>query len=457
MKNERVTPVYIGETMLKPSPEQVSGTYISMLNEVFYKINNFDAIEPFLMSIVSSSDQWFFIATSGGLTAGRVDADQALFPYYTVDKLTENSENTGKKCILRITRDDQASLWEPFSNRYQGLYHIERNIYKNIPGSIVVFEEINNDLGLRYRYAWRMSDIFGFAATTWLQNFNNSDYRIELLDGLQNVLPPNVTALAQIRLSTLLDAYKRNELDSDTGLGIFSLNSSLTDLAEPSKSLLATTVMQLGLNSEAYLLSSDQLDRFREGRETETETEILGKRGAYFVHTVFNLVPGEERNWHLVADVSQASSAIVHLENRLKFDKTGLIQDLERDFAFNNENLKKIVAGADGLQVSNLQLRSSNHFANVMFNVMRGGVFADQYLICTDDFMEFANVRNPRAFEEYAGFFSELPPELELSTLQTLCLQSGEIGLLRLSYNYLPLSFSRRHGDPSRPWNKFSI
>ena len=24
-------------------------------------------------------------------------------------------------------------------------------------------------------------------------------------------------------------------------------------------------------------------------------------------------------------------------------------------------------------------------------------------------------------------------------------------------YDYLPLTFSRRHGDPSRPWNKFSI
>ena len=187
------------------------------------------------------------------------------------------------------------------------------------------------------------------------------------------------------------------------------------------------------------------------------ETEILGKRGAYFVLTSFDLMPWEERTWHLVADVSQPSAAIVHINNRLKADKAGLIQDLEKDFAFNNQNLKKIVAGADGLQVSNLQLRSSNHFANVMFNVMRGGVFADQYLIRKDDFMEFTNVRNPRILEEHAGFFSELPPELELSNLQTLCQQSGEIDLLRMSYNYLPLSFSRRHGDPSRPWNKFSI
>jgi hypothetical protein len=29
--------------------------------------------------------------------------------------------------------------------------------------------------------------------------------------------------------------------------------------------------------------------------------------------------------------------------------------------------------------------------------------------------------------------------------------------LLRLCYEYLALTFSRRHGDPSRPWNKFSI
>ena len=28
---------------------------------------------------------------------------------------------------------------------------------------------------------------------------------------------------------------------------------------------------------------------------------------------------------------------------------------------------------------------------------------------------------------------------------------------LRLAYEYLPLKFSRRHGDPSRPWNRFSI
>ena len=35
--------------------------------------------------------------------------------------------------------------------------------------------------------------------------------------------------------------------------------------------------------------------------------------------------------------------------------------------------------------------------------------------------------------------------------------ESGSTDLERLCYEYLPLTFSRRHGDPSRPWNQFSI
>ena len=38
-----------------------------------------------------------------------------LFPYYTEDKLSENSENTGVKTILWVTRGGQTWLWEPFS------------------------------------------------------------------------------------------------------------------------------------------------------------------------------------------------------------------------------------------------------------------------------------------------------------------------------------------------------
>ena len=247
------TPIFIGDTIQQPSEGDVKGEFVTMLGETFYRIQNYDHLAPFFMSIVSSSNHWLFISSSGGLSAGRVSAEQSLFPYYTEDKLTENNENTGSKSILLVRRGERRSLWEPFSERYKGSYRIERNLYKNVLGTALVFEEINFSLGLSFRYAWRTSDVFGFVKTAWLKNLDDSACQVELLDGIQNILPANITSLTQNTFSPLLDAYKRSEVDPNTGLAIFALNSTLTDLAEPSESLLATTVMQLGLEQADYL------------------------------------------------------------------------------------------------------------------------------------------------------------------------------------------------------------
>ncbi len=457
MTNRKSHPIFIGDTPQNPSEQDVKGEYVSMLGDTFYKIKNYDGMTPFFMSIVSSSDHWLFISSTGGLSAGRGSAEQSLFPYYTEDKLTENSENTGNKSILLVTREERTSLWEPFSERYRGQYQIERNIYKNIPGTVLVFEEINHSLKLSYRYAWRTSDMFGFVKTTWLSNFGESMCKVELVDGIQNILPANVSSLIQNTFSPLLDAYKRSELNLETGLAIFALNSTLTDLAEPSESLLATVVMQIGLEQADYLLSSSQLDSFRVGMGVKTETEVRGKRGAYFVHTVLDLAPAEERAWHVVADVSKDAAAIVSLSENLKKNRSELSDVIEQDIALNNLNLEKIVASADGLQVSSDQLVTAHHFANVMFNVMRGGIFSDQYKIHTENFIEFISIHNRIVLDENAAAFSTLPSEMNILDLHAWADASGCADLIRLSYIYLPLSFSRRHGDPSRPWNRFTI
>jgi hypothetical protein len=133
-------------------------------------------MEPFFISLVSSSDHWLFISSTGGISAGRGSAEQAIFPYYTVDKITENNENTGNKALLLVTRcETRKSLWEPFSDQHRGSYNVERNLYKNATGTALVFEENNFDLGLVYRYAWRTSDKFGFVKTSWLINTGETD------------------------------------------------------------------------------------------------------------------------------------------------------------------------------------------------------------------------------------------------------------------------------------------
>ena len=455
--SQKPNPIFIGETPQKESEQVISGEFVSMLDEKFYKIRNYDQLPPFFMSIVSSSNHWLFISSTGGLSAGRVSAEQALFPYYTDDKVSENNENTGHKAILLVKRGERTSLWEPFSERYKGSYHVERNIYKNVSGTTLLFEEHNFSLELTYRYAWRTSDLFGFVKTSLLLNSGDSVCKVELLDGMQNVLPANITSLTQNTFSPLLDAYKRSEVDPETGLAIFALNSTLTDLAEPSESLLATTVMQLGLDESNYLLSSVQLNDFRAGRCVSPETEVRGRRCAYFVHATLELASNAEQTWHLVADVNQDSTAIVSLSKKLRENRLALHEALQQDIQLNHTSLEKIVASADGLQVSNDPLCTVHHFANVMFNVMRGGMFADGYTISKQDFIEFISVRNPAVLSEHKSFFSELTSEFSILDLHARAQASGREDLIRLSYAYLPLSFSRRHGDPSRPWNRFAI
>jgi hypothetical protein len=75
---------------------------VEMDGETFYKISDVDEMRPFFMSIVSDSDHWMFISSNGGLSAGRKDAQNALFPYYTDDKITNSSESTGSKSIFWV-------------------------------------------------------------------------------------------------------------------------------------------------------------------------------------------------------------------------------------------------------------------------------------------------------------------------------------------------------------------
>ena len=449
--------VNLSSLPLKRESKIVDGEYLTLFNEDFYRIRNYDSLDPFFITLVSSSNHWLFVSTTGGLAAGRINSGHAIFPYYTVDKITENSDNTGSKTILLVDTDDGRLLWEPFSNRYDEIYHVERNLYKNISGTTLMFEEVNHDLGLMYRYSWRTSEAYGFVKTSYLINQGDRERQLEILDGVQNVLPAHVPTDVQNEFSNLLDAYKFNELHTPTGMALFSLSSRLTDLAEPSESLRTNTIWHNGLENVTYLLSSSQLDSFRSGQPIVQEEQVRGKRGAYFINAQFSLEPNIERKWHMVAEVDQDSSDVVGLINFLSDAVDDPAEKLEHDIQLSQQNLQNLMGMADGLQLSEDKLSTAHHYANVLFNVMRGGIFANHYHIDVLDFRRFISIHNTVLLNLHDEFFSSLPAHLTLSELYDRVNSSGDTDLVRLVYSYLPLTFSRRHGDPSRPWNRFEI
>lgn len=187
--------MFVRQTPFLCKAKPVQGEVIERFGDRWYKISNFDQMSPFLMNIVSDSDIWMFISSNGALTAGRRNPDNALFPYYTDDRLHDSQDITGSKTILWVLHDSMAFLWEPFSAKYDGIYHTQRNIYKNMLGNKLIFEEINHDLNLSFHYAWMNSDALGLVKKSWLTNLDTSPVRIKVLDGLLNILP-RVSAVA---------------------------------------------------------------------------------------------------------------------------------------------------------------------------------------------------------------------------------------------------------------------
>ena len=104
---------------MKEENNMVNGQFISINGERFYEIANYDEMQPFFISLASDTDLWMYLASTGGLTCGRRSPNEALFPYYTDDKITESYEFTGPKTVIKVKGEpfqvNGDLLWRPFS------------------------------------------------------------------------------------------------------------------------------------------------------------------------------------------------------------------------------------------------------------------------------------------------------------------------------------------------------
>ena len=448
--------INIGPHSAQFADTNVKGEQMKIEGESFYKISNVNGMRPFFMTIVSHSNHWMFISSTGALSAGRKNSDTALFPYYTDDKITDSFETTGSKTIFLIERNGKRFLWEPFSLRQISLYKISRNLYKNAFGNKVIFEEINHDLEIRFTYEWNSTDHYGFVRKSMLSNTASSTVKVQFIDGIQNVLPFGVEEALQNSTSNLVDAYKRTELHEGSSLAIFALSAIIVDKAEPSEALKSNIAWCLGLENPTILLSSNQLDAFRRGEEVLQEMDIKAEKGAYLLNSEVVLEPNESKEWMLVADVNQTISDIVEIKSKIQ-----TVSDLKsiilNDIELGSDQLNELVAAADGLQKTADGLRNIRHFSNTMFNIMRGGIFDNNYQIEKVDFVSYIKKSNRKVFRNKENVLKGLPELFKLEDLKVLCNDDDNKNFKRLCCEYLPLKFSRRHGDPSRPWNKFSI
>ena len=417
----------------------------------YYKIENAQELPAFFTLIATSSDMWAYMSSNGALTAGRSNSFHALFPYETDDKL-HLATSTGPKTIIRLA---DGRVWQPFNSGPNNTFKICRNLYKRDTGDAILFEEINEDFGLSFSYRWETSEKFGLIRTSEVVNVGTGVVKFEILDGVENLLPHGLHPTMASNMSCLADAYKACEMYGER-LAIYSLTSNTNDSAEPQEVLTANVVWQAG--NATTILSSRQVSDFARGVALKPENHVVGRKGAFFVTYSLDLVAGTDASWVMVFDSNMNQKDVVALAKEINSKTTEeLRQMVETDVKKGTDELVKVVAMADGMQTTGNATTTTRHYLSTLYNNMRGGVFLDGYEINPQQFVDLVKIHDKWLAERQATFLDSLSDVKNILDLHKRAEVNGDPDLIRLSLEFLPLTFSRRHGDPSRPWNQFNV
>ena len=280
---------------------------------------------------------------------------------------------------------------------------------------------------------------------------------LSLLDGLRNVLPSGAPLRLYQQSSCLVDAYKRVDVDPETRLGIFSLTARISDRPEPAEELRASTVWCHGLPDFRVALSLDAVRAFRRGetrarrarpdraprklpRHVDADAGT-GRTGRVAHRRRYRTKPRPDR---------PAARPVACSPRRGLLDR-GLPPARQREPAahrgqrrrhpahrtrrgFRPPLRQRALQQPAGRRVRPEPLRP--HGRPGRLSVRRAT----------------AKWR-PDTPDSWPGY----PRSWTSTDLHRAAEATADPDLRRLCLEYLPLYFGRRHGDPSRPWNRFSI
>jgi hypothetical protein len=411
------------------------------------RIRSADRMAPFLTTLASGSDHWGFISSRGALTAGRRNVNQALFPYRTVDRVHDAQGSVGGSTIVRLP---DGEVWEPFTQRGAGAHEVSQDLERCTLGSALALIEHNHSLGLTVRQCWTSSEAHGIIRTVRMTNTGETARRLDVLDGVLDVMPPAIEKSMMDAYSVLVDAYRFSELAD--GVALFGLGSIPVDRAEPSESLSSTTAWCSAPGTR--LLSAAQQDGFRRGEALTEENLVRGKRSAFLIEQALELGPGESADWVMALELDRSADDVEALL-AWQLDSEDPGADILAGVHASRETLLELLANADGVQCTASDAEDARHAANTLYNTMRGGLFPLGTRQPRAAFTEHLATVAPAVFARNADRISGWPEEWTVGDLIEDA--SADPDLERHLREFLPLAFSRRHGDPSRPWNTFSI
>ena len=120
----------------------------------------------------------------------------------------------------------------------------------------------------------------------------------------------------------------------------------------------------------------------------DKQKTIYGRDLSYFIEFQKQLNPKDVIEWSLNADVKKNQKQILDLEDTI-LNENFSMADIDDSLNNNHLELKNYVFASDGYQLTNHRSNDYRHTSNVLYNIMRGGVFIDSYKIQVKSILSF--------------------------------------------------------------------
>ncbi len=222
-----------------------------------FVIENYNFAKPFANFFPGIAGKygvpmWVFYVNRGQAIAsfGTKDKDHAILEFFPANKawqlvslqgfrtfikiftLLDKSTSQDKHYLTGFT-DKKFVLYEPFHNGFTNLgYHLTNRMF--ITSSDLVLEEENLSLGLKIKveYFTIPNDSYSaLARIVTIQNLNSKTKKIQLIDGLPQIIPYGVSNLFLKKLGRTIEAWMNIE-NLQNGVPFYKLDVDPTDRPE---------------------------------------------------------------------------------------------------------------------------------------------------------------------------------------------------------------------------------
>jgi hypothetical protein len=278
----------------------------------------------------------------------------------------------GPRTWIRIARRRPHELWQPFAPQPTGKRAARRSVWKNLSGTRIRCARTTR------RATWlRAGMVDGRrpgpgAHRTPAHNLGQSA-ACEVLDGLLNLMPPGIGVTHASTMSSLADAYKWNEAAAAAARDVHAVRPHLGP--RRTQGILrgpGGLARRAATRPRAPCCRRIRWSAFCRGEARIAEPLTRGRRGAFLVQ-----FDAGGRGPRMASGGGRALSRRCRPELVQSLEAGGARRRRSPALAANTAGVDELLARADGSSTSGDPMAAAHHRANVLFNIMRGGVFVD--------------------------------------------------------------------------------